>query len=54
MIIKDNKIVEITEEELFNVYLRRGYDDLWSFTDYAKFCEFCGTHIIREGDESSE
>ena len=33
MKIHNNKIVEATEDELFSIYLDKGYDDIMSFTD---------------------
>lgn len=44
---ENNKIVECTENELFDFYLKRGYDDLFSFTDYMRQCEELGTVVIK-------
>ena len=46
MKIKNGKIVEATESELFDYYLSRGFDDFMSFTFYMKRCEDLGTVII--------
>lgn len=54
MKVEDNKIVEATEDELFDIYLKRGFDELFSFTDYVRACRRNGTHVIREDEESSE
>ena len=50
MTVKDGKIVKATEAELFEVYLKREYDDIMSFTDYKRRCAELGTEIIEEGD----
>ena len=47
MKIVNNKIVEATEEELFEIYLDRGYDDIMSFTDFLSQCKFYGT-VVKE------
>ena len=51
MKIKNGKIKEATESELFDYYLSRGFDDIMSFTDYMKRCESLGT-IITEKEEN--
>lgn len=43
---KDGKIIQATEEELFAIYLERGYDDLFSFDFYKRRCVELGTKII--------
>ena len=48
MKIENNKIIEATETELFNIYLKRGYDDLFSFDFYKRRCIDLGTKIIAE------
>ena len=48
MKIKNGKIAEATEAELFEVYLKRGYDDLFSFDYYKHRCIELGTKIIGE------
>lgn len=51
MKIKDGKIVEATESELFDYYLSRGFDDFMSFAFYMKRCEDLGT-VITEKEEN--
>lgn len=46
MVVKDNKIVECTEEELFNYYLSRGFDDIYSFPEYKQAVINKGTKVI--------
>ena len=46
MKVKDGKIVQATEEELFAIYLKRGYDDLFSFDHYKRRCVELGTEVI--------
>lgn len=53
MKIENNKIVEATEEELYTVYLDRGYDDIMPFTLYLHSCRVNGTKIIEEEGEPS-
>lgn len=53
MKIENNIIVEATEEELYTVYLDRGYDDLMPFTLYLQGCRINGTKIIEEEGEPS-
>ena len=45
MIIKNGKIAEATEAELFNYYLSRGFDDIMPFKYYMERCESLGTVI---------
>lgn len=46
MKIENNKIVEATENELFDYYLRVGWDDVMSFPDYSEHMKDKGV-IIR-------
>lgn len=46
MKVKDGKIVQATEEELFNYYLGKGYDDLFPFDFYKRRCVELGTEVI--------
>ena len=36
MTVENGKIVKITENELFDLYLNRGMDDVMSFPDYKE------------------
>lgn len=52
MTVKDGKIVKATEEELYSHYLKRGFDDIMSFSEYMNRCSELGTKIIeKEGAE---
>lgn len=51
MKVKNGKIAEATESELFEVYLRRGLDDIMSFIDYKRRCVELGTKVIEEYEE---
>ena len=44
MKIKKGKIVECTEAELFEYWLKR-YAEIMSFTDYMRHCEAHGTLV---------
>lgn len=46
MKVENNKIVEATEDELFDVYLERGLDDIMSFTAYKEAIKRNGCVII--------
>lgn len=48
MKVKNGKIVEATEDELFTNYLKRGLDDVMSFPEYLKRCKELGTKVIEE------
>lgn len=46
MIVKDGKIVEITESELFSLYLEREMDDIMSFPEYAARFKAAGCKVL--------
>ena len=48
MKIENGKIVEATKSELFEHYLKRGFDEIFSFPDYCERCEMRGTRIIQD------
>ena len=48
MKVENGKIAEATESELFEHYLKSGYDDIMSFTDYKRRCVELGTKFIDE------
>lgn len=50
MKIKNGKIVQATESELFDHYLKSGFDEIMSFIDYKRKCETLGTKIVGEND----
>lgn len=52
MKIENNKIVEATENELFDNWLKSGLDDIIPFDTYLWKCEKNGTKIIK--DEETE
>lgn len=48
MKVEKGKIVECTEAELFEYYLTRGWDDIFSFPDYMRRCIENGTKVIAD------
>ena len=48
MKIEDGLIVEITENELFSLYLEKGYDDVMSFNEYMGRMEASGCVVVKE------
>ncbi len=52
MIISDGKIIEATELELYDYWLRLGLDDLFSFPDYVKSMKRVGVKVIGENMRS--
>ena len=53
MTVKNGKIVKATEDELFEYYLNRGFDDIMPFTTYKESCVESGTQIIEKGGEAA-
>lgn len=49
MKVKNGKIIEATESELFENYLKLGFDDIFDFYTYKTRCEASGVKIIEEG-----
>lgn len=54
MKIRDGKIVEATENELFDVYLKKGLDDIMPFDFFMMRCKKLGTEIKAENDIEKE
>lgn len=52
MKIKNGKIIQATEQELFNIYLKSDYDEILSFPDYKRRCIELGTKIIDSEGEN--
>ena len=50
MKVENGKIVEITEAELFGLYLERNMDDIMDFNEYRYRMEKAGC-VVKEGDE---
>lgn len=50
MDIKDGKIVEATDLELFEYWLKR-WSDLYSYTEYKNRCKELGTKVTEEKEE---
>ena len=46
MKVENGKIVEITESELFTLYLKRGMDDIYSFPQYVEMFKKAGCVIL--------
>ena len=51
MKIKRNKIIEATEAELMEHYLKEGYDDIYSFREYLRLMVEAGVKINALNDE---
>lgn len=49
MKVENGKIVEITEQELFGLYLDRGMDDVMDFHEYRNRMERAGC-CVREDE----
>jgi hypothetical protein len=49
MKVENGKIVEITENELFSLYLEREMDDLMDFHEYRYRMEAAGC-VVKDGD----
>lgn len=48
MKIENNKIVEATEDELFNLYLKREMDYVMDFDEYKSIMRNAGCVVIDE------
>lgn len=46
MKVENDKIVEATEDELFDYYLTRGWDDVMSFPDYLEKMKSAGVRVV--------
>lgn len=46
MKVENGKIIEITERELFTLYLKRGMDDICSFPRYVEMFKKAGCVIL--------
>lgn len=51
MKVEDNKIIEATEMELFQHYLKAEYDLIMSFDDYLQAMQKQGVRILEDGQE---
>ena len=50
MKIENGKFVELTEVELFSLYLERGMDFVMDFYEYKRRMESTGCVITKQGD----
>ncbi len=48
MKIENGKIVGVTEQELFDFYLKRELDDIYSFDEYLRRMKAAGVNVIQE------
>ena len=48
MKIENGKIIEVTESELFGLYLDRGMDDIMDFHEYRRRMEAGGWSVVQE------
>jgi hypothetical protein len=46
MTIENNKIIEATENELFDLYLKREMDDIMDFNEYKIQMEKAGCVVV--------
>lgn len=46
MKVENNKIVEITDSELFDLYLKREMDDIMDFNEYKRQMKNVGCIVI--------
>ena len=53
MVIKNGKIVECTDSELFGKYLDDEWDLVMDYNEYKRKCKALGTTIIEETDENN-
>ena len=51
MKVKNGKIVEATESELYGYYLKQEFYEIMSFTNYKERCIELGTKVIEQGGE---
>ena len=49
MKVENGKIVEVTEQELFSLYLERGMDDVVDFHEYRWRMEKAGC-VVKDGE----
>ena len=49
MTVENNKIIKITEKELFDLYLDRGIDEIMSFPSYKE--RFIAAGCVVEAEE---
>lgn len=48
MKVENGKIVEVTENELFSLYLERGMDDVMDFHEYRWRMEKAGCGVVND------
>ena len=54
MTVNSNKITEITDDELYALYLRRGMDELMDFYEYRRRMRQAGVLVIEGGGANGE
>ena len=54
MIIEDGTIVACTDDELYEYWLRREYDDLYSYLEFRQSMVNLGTVVIGPKGQSDE
>lgn len=52
MKLKNNRITEATEAEMYSVWVDMEWYDLMPFDEYLRRCEKLGTKIIREEENN--
>ena len=53
MIERDGKIIEISYNELFSLYLRREMDLIMDFPDYVRAMQHAGCVVKEENDNGN-
>ena len=51
MVLESGRITEITDDELYELYLRRGMDELMDFNEYKRRMRQAGALVIEGGGE---
>ena len=46
MLVEDGKIKMAIEDELYDYYISRGFDDVMSFDEYMSRCKELGTKLV--------
>lgn len=54
MKVENGKIIEATENELFEHYLKLGFDDIFDFYTYKRRCEASGVKITEDGEDNAK
>lgn len=53
MKIENGKIVEVTKDELFHLYLKRGMDEVMSYYEYRDRMIECGCKVVEDSESAN-